>query len=139
MKLSAVRLGAILIIGGFALAGPADEPKKEHETKKGEERKEHEEAEPMFKFTGVADALYSWNANHPSSGVNQLHNFDINADAWSLASAAIGIEHEGKRFNFRLDAGFGDMNNTMVAADPWHGPNRGARISSARRPNWKPG
>ena len=112
-----VRFGAFLLLSGLATAIPADEPKKE-------EAKKEEAAEPTFKFTGVADALYSWNSNHPQSGFNQLHNFDIKADAWSLASAALGIEHEGKRFNFRVDAGFGDMNNTIVGADPWHGANR---------------
>ena len=111
MKHSVVRLGAVLLIG--VLAQAADEPPKPAE-----------ETVPAFKFTAVADALYSWNGNHPGSGLNQLHNFDINADAWSLASAALGVEHEGKRFNFRVDAGFGDMNRTIVSFDPWHGPNQ---------------
>jgi hypothetical protein len=102
-----------LMLGALACA--SDEPKSE-------EKKE--EKEPAWKITGVADALYSWNANHPEAGINQLHNFDVNADAWTLASAALSIEHEGKWFNVHIDTGFGQLNKTMVASDQWHGPNQ---------------
>lgn len=70
-----------------------------------------------MKFIGVADAVYSENANHPESGLNQIHNFDIKANAWSLVSAALPVAHEGSASNSRLDSGFGDMNKTMIAAD----------------------
>ena len=112
MKNSVVRLGAIFLFSGLVFASPVDDPPKAEETV------------PAFKFTGVADAVYSFNANHPDSGLNQIHNFDINANAWSLVSAAFTVEHEGKRFNFHLDSGYGDMNKTMIAVDPWRGPNQ---------------
>jgi len=108
----AVRFSTVLLLGRLAIAAPFDDPPKP------------DEPAPAFKFTAIADAMGTWNANSPASGLNQLHNFDINADAWSLASAALSIEHEGARFNFHVDAGFGDLNRTMVASDPWHGPNQ---------------
>ena len=121
MKHSAVRFGAFFLASVFSVAQQADAPAP---PAKANEPRKAEEATPNFKFTGVADAYASWNANRPSSGLNQIHNFDVNSNSWNLGSAAFSVEHEGKRFNFRVDTGFGDMNNTIVAADPWHGANR---------------
>jgi len=122
MSISWARVAAhfcVLSVSGWTMLRADDQPpKKEDAPQAGEE------SERAFKFTAAADALYSWNANHPQSGLNQLHNFDMNADAWSLVSASFGVEREGERFNFRFDSGYGEMNKAMAVGDAWHGPNQ---------------
>jgi Putative beta-barrel porin-2, OmpL-like. bbp2 len=75
------------------------------------------------KFTGVLDAFYSQDLNHPASGLAQFRNFDWNQGV-ELNAAELSVERDGDRFGFRLDAGYGEMFRIMNLADAWHGPNR---------------
>lgn len=75
------------------------------------------------KFTGVVDAFYSADLNHPASRLGQFRNFDWKQGG-ELDAAEINVERDGARFGFRLDAGFGEMFRIMNLADPWAGPNR---------------
>lgn len=58
-------------------------------------------------FSGLIDGYYSLNLNHPTSRVNQLRNFDVKANQFSLNMAKLVLEHEPAPLGFRLDLGFG--------------------------------
>lgn len=76
-----------------------------------------------LKITGVLDAFYSADLNHPKSNLSQFHNFDWK-QGLELNAAEVTVEREGDRFGFRLDAGYGEMFRIMNLPDPWSGPNR---------------
>lgn len=59
-------------------------------------------------FSGVMDGYYSANLNHPSSRTNQLRNFDVNADQFSLNMTKVTAELPPAPVGFRLDMGFGE-------------------------------
>ncbi|HZL26486.1 MAG TPA: porin [Acidobacteriaceae bacterium] len=71
-------------------------------------------------FSGLVDGYYSFNANHPatSSGGNQLHNFDYDANAFSLNMAKLTMSHDPDPVGFRVDLGFGKAFNQILASEP---------------------
>jgi hypothetical protein len=58
-------------------------------------------------FSGLIDGYYSLNFNHPASQTNQLRNFDVKANQFSLNMAKVTLEHAAEPVGFRLDLGFG--------------------------------
>lgn len=76
-----------------------------------------------LKFTGVLDAFYSLDLNHPASGLSEFRNFDWQ-QGLELNAAEVSLERDGPQFGFRLDAGFGELFRIMNLADFWGGPNR---------------
>jgi hypothetical protein len=58
-------------------------------------------------FSGLIDGYYSLNFNHPASQTNQLRNFDVKANQFSLNMAKLTLEHTPDPLGFRLDLGFG--------------------------------
>lgn len=58
-------------------------------------------------ISGLIDGYYSFGFNHPASGTNQLRNFDVNANQFSLNMAKLTLEHTADPIGFRLDLGFG--------------------------------
>lgn len=58
-------------------------------------------------FSGLVDGYYSLNFNHPASRTNQLRNFDVQANQFSLNMAKLTMEHSGDVAGFRVDLGFG--------------------------------
>lgn len=58
-------------------------------------------------FSGLLDGYYSFNFNHPASRVNQLRNFDVKANQFSLNMAKLTMEHTPDPVGFRVDFGFG--------------------------------
>jgi hypothetical protein len=58
-------------------------------------------------FTGLVDGYYSFNFNHPASGNNQLYNFNVKANQFSLNMAKISISHSPDPIGFQVDFGFG--------------------------------
>ncbi|MDX2153895.1 MAG: porin [Bryobacteraceae bacterium] len=58
-------------------------------------------------FSGLLDGYYSLNFNHPKSGVNQLRNFDVDANSFALNMAKLTIEQSAEPLGFRVDVGFG--------------------------------
>ena len=44
-------------------------------------------------FSGMIDGYYSLNFNHPESGTNNLRNFDVKANQFSLNMAKVTLEH----------------------------------------------
>ena len=59
--------------------------------------------------SGLLDAHYSLNFNHPASGVNALRNFDTQADRFSLNMLKLTLNHTPAPFGFRVDLGFGHV------------------------------
>ena len=58
-------------------------------------------------FSGLVDGYYSLNFNHPATRTNQLRNFDVNANQFSLNMAKLTLEHGADPVGFRVDFGFG--------------------------------
>ncbi len=58
-------------------------------------------------FSGLVDAYYNFNFNHPADRTNQLRNFDIKANQFSLNMAKLTMEHAADPVGFRVDFGFG--------------------------------
>jgi hypothetical protein len=69
----------------------------------------------------MLDGYTDANFNDPSSGYNQLRNFDLRADTAHLNLAKITIDHQPGPFGFHLDAGFGQTFDYIHLSDP--GPN----------------
>ena len=58
-------------------------------------------------FSGLVDGYYSFNANHPASRDNQLYNFDVKANQFSLNMAKLSMSHTPDPIGFQVDLGFG--------------------------------
>lgn len=58
-------------------------------------------------FSGLVDGYYGLNFNHPASQVNNLYNFDVKANQFSLNMAKLSMEHTADPVGFRVDFGFG--------------------------------
>ena len=58
-------------------------------------------------FSGMIDVYYSFNANHPASGTNNLRNFDVKANQFGLNMAMLTLEHTADPIGFHIDFGFG--------------------------------
>jgi hypothetical protein len=68
-------------------------------------------------FSGLIDGYYSLNFNHPDSMTNQLRNFDVKANQFSLNMAKLTLEHAAEPVGFRLDLGFGRAFDIVHAAE----------------------
>lgn len=64
-------------------------------------------------FSGLIDGYYSLNFNHPVARVNQLRNFDVKANRFSLNMAKLTIEHSADPVGFHADLGFGRAFDTI--------------------------
>ncbi|MGH9612129.1 MAG: outer membrane beta-barrel protein, partial [Bryobacteraceae bacterium] len=56
-------------------------------------------------FSGLIDGYYSFNANHPASMDNQLYNFDVKANQFSLNMAKLSMSHTPDPIGFQVDLG----------------------------------
>ncbi|MGA2327023.1 MAG: porin [Bryobacteraceae bacterium] len=68
-------------------------------------------------LSGIVDVYYDLNLNHPASGDNQLRNFDIQANQFSLNMAKVTLSHDPDPFGFRVDFGFGRAFETIHSAE----------------------
>ena len=69
-------------------------------------------------FSGLVDAYYNINFNHPASQVNQLRNWDTEANQFSLGMAKVVLEHKADPVGFRVDLGFGKAFDIVHGAEP---------------------
>jgi len=58
------------------------------------------------------------------ASANLLRNFDISSNRFELAAGSLDLQITKGIFGFHVDAGYGQMYQTMNASDPWHGANR---------------
>ncbi|MCS7027104.1 MAG: porin [Bryobacteraceae bacterium] len=69
-------------------------------------------------FSGLIDGYYSFNANHPASRTNNLRNFDVRANQFSLNMAKLEMQHAPDPVGFRLDLGLGRAFDLFHATEP---------------------
>ena len=58
-------------------------------------------------FSGLIDGYYDVNFNHPADSFNQLRNFDVKANQFSLNMAKLSLSHSPDPVGFQVDFGFG--------------------------------
>ncbi|HBY61003.1 MAG TPA: porin [Solibacterales bacterium] len=68
-------------------------------------------------FSGLLDGYYSLNFNHPKSGINQLRNFDIDANSFALNMGKFTMEQAADPLGFRVDVGFGKAFDVFHATE----------------------
>ena len=68
-------------------------------------------------FSGLLDVYGDLNFNHPASGDNQLQNFDMRGNEFSLNMAKITIAHTPDPIGFDLDIGAGRAYEVFHSAD----------------------
>jgi hypothetical protein len=69
-------------------------------------------------FSGTIDGYYSLNFNHPESRTNNLRNFDVRANSFSLNMAELTMKHDPDPVGFRIDLGFGRAFDIIHATEP---------------------
>ncbi len=65
----------------------------------------------------LGDVYYDVNFNHPSSGYNQLYNFDVKANQAHLNMAKLSMEKASGILGFRVDLGIGKTFDIISATD----------------------
>ena len=73
-------------------------------------------------FSGLVDGYASFNANHPASQLNQLYNFDVKANQFSLNMAKLSLAHTPDPVGFQVDLGFGRTFEIIHANEPSTAP-----------------
>ena len=69
-------------------------------------------------FSGLVDGYVSGNFNNPASQQNQLYNFDLQANQFSLNMAKISMAHSPDPIGFQVDFGFGKAFDIIHASEP---------------------
>lgn len=69
-------------------------------------------------FSGLVDAYYSLNFNHPASKNNVIRNFDVKANQFSLNMAKLSVEHTPDPVGFKLELAAGRAMDVFHATDP---------------------
>jgi hypothetical protein len=69
-------------------------------------------------FSGLVDGYYSGNFNNPASQLNQLQNFDFQANQFSLEMAKISMAHSPDPVGLQVDLGFGKAFDVIHASEP---------------------
>jgi len=99
-------------------------------------------------FSGLVDGYYSFNGNHPpptpSANVggltgagNQLYNFNVNANQFSLNMAKLSMTHSADPIGFQVDLGFGKAFDIVHQFEPGNAPSFLRNIEQAYV-SWKP-
>ena len=73
--------------------------------------------------SGLLDAYYSLNFNHPASGFNTLRNFEVRSNQFSMNMTKLSFTHSADPIGFVLDLGFGRAWQVFHATDPTPGMN----------------
>ena len=82
-------------------------------------------------FSGLVDFYYLYNANHPASQLNQLYNFDVKANQFSLNMAKLSLSHSPDPVGFQVDFGFGRAFDMIHAGEPSTAPSIFRNIEQA--------
>ena len=80
-------------------------------------------------FSGLIDGYYTFNFNHPfptsppttnlsTGGGNQLYNFNVDSQQFSLNMAKLTMSHDPDPIGFRVDLGFGKAFDIIHFAEP---------------------
>ena len=87
-------------------------------------------------FSGLIDAYYSFNPNHPASGTNGLYDFDNSANEFSLNMLKLSMSHAVEPIGFQVDFGFGKAFDIINGGEPQSGLN--TRNIEQAYVSWKP-
>jgi hypothetical protein len=70
-------------------------------------------------FSGLVDGYYDVNFNHPNPAANgnQLYNFDVNANQFSLNMLKLSMSHAADPIGFQVDFGYGRAFEIIHASD----------------------
>ena len=71
-----------------------------------------------FDLSGNIDTYYSFNFNRPPSALNQLRNFDTQANRPALSMARFSVERQTGQVGFRVDVGAGRGYNVFHSTEP---------------------
>ena len=71
-----------------------------------------------IEFSGLIDAYYDINFNHPADRNNQLRNFDLKANQFSLNMAKLSLSHSPDPVGFQVDFGFGRAFDVIHSNEP---------------------
>lgn len=117
-----MKLGCFLAIGTLSIA------MAQTQTQDTQGQQQPPPAPPTWSvgpidFSGLIDGYYSLNLNHPASRTNNLRNFDIRANQFSLNMAKLTLEHTPDPVGFRMDFGFGRAFEIFHATEPLDGVN----------------
>jgi hypothetical protein len=69
-------------------------------------------------ISGLIDMYYGYNFNAPDSRRNQLRNFDVNSNQFSLNLAKFTLERIPDPLGFRVDFMFGDAARMVGSSEP---------------------
>jgi Putative beta-barrel porin-2, OmpL-like. bbp2 len=69
-------------------------------------------------LSGMLDVYADFNFDHPASGDNQLRNFDMKANQFSLNLVKLTVSHDPDPLGFRVDLGTGRAFDTIRLTDP---------------------
>lgn len=69
-------------------------------------------------MSGILDAYYTWNGNHPGNHVNTDIEFDAYDSAPRLNLAEVGLSRDASPFGFEIDMGAGDTYKLVNATEP---------------------
>lgn len=118
-----MKLGYLLVIGAVSIA------MAQTQTQDAQGQQQQQPPAPPtwsvgpIDFSGLIDGYYSLNFNHPASRTNNLRNFDIRANQFSLNMAKLTLEHSPDPVGFRMDFGFGRAFELFHATEPLDGVN----------------
>jgi hypothetical protein len=68
-------------------------------------------------FSGLVDIYYSQNFNSPATRTNQLYNFDVQSEQFSLNMAKLSMSHAPDPIGFQVDFGFGKAFDLVHAGE----------------------
>ncbi len=68
---------------------------------------------PAVEISGFADVYYSKNVAHPVTGKNQLRNFDIAENQFTLSLVEIVLQKKSGPIGFRMDLDYGTTNDLV--------------------------
>jgi len=149
MKLSKFAAGAVCLLAAM-MSAEAQTPAPAQEQKPAEAPAATPATTPAppapptwsvgpIDFSGVVDVYADLNFNHPASGNNQLRNFDVKANQFSLNMAKLTMEHTADPVGFRVDLGFGKAFDIFHATDPAGSGIRNIMQAyvSLKPPKWK--
>lgn len=87
---------SLVLMGSAGLTAHAADPPKEEEA-----------WYKQITVSGFVDAYYSYNFNRPADRKNQLRNFDLDSNAFTLSLAELVIQKAPSPVGFRIDMDYG--------------------------------
>jgi putative OmpL-like beta-barrel porin-2 len=107
--MSLIRLSAICLFGLGASLYAQDSPAPAAQTPPPAAPAPPTWSVGPIDFSGLVDGYYDLNFNHPNPAANgnQLYNFDVHANQFSLNMAKLSLSHTADPIGFQVDFGFG--------------------------------